>query len=136
MTIDVPRIVPLLALVGLLLTAGCSDSTGPEGSPVGTYQLVEINGSPLPYDLFGTEILSATLSLRDDGTYAIRTVSREEDILTGEVYDYDELETGTFSLSGSVLTVTESGGFSSEATYDGDVIELDAGFVVFTFRRS
>ena len=136
MTIDVRRVGPLVVLCGLLLIAACSDSTAPEDSPVGTYQLVAINGDPLPYALFGTEILSATLTLRDDGTYSIHTVSREEDIFTGEVHDHEDLETGTYSLSGSVLSVTESGGFTAEATYSGDEIALDAEFVVFVFRRS
>jgi hypothetical protein len=69
-----------LAMFALAATmAGCSlDSTGPNGSVAGTYNLRTINGQSLPYTFSsGLRLTSDQLTLYRDGTY--EDVSRYAD---------------------------------------------------------
>ena len=62
-----------IAMAALAISlAGCStlDSVGPSGRVEGTYSLVLINGSRLPYTFSnGVTLVSDELELYDDGTY-------------------------------------------------------------------
>lgn len=114
-----------LAALAVLAAVGCSDSTGPSGqSAVGTYTLVAIDGDPLPYEFFGSEIRSGSLVLRADKTF---TATTTDDVST-------ESESGTYAHSGSTITFTTSEG-SVNGTYNGTTIEIDATIVVLTYRR-
>ena len=124
----------VLTLVILASACGGSDSTGPASNPVGTYRLEAIDGQPLPYDLFSSEIQSGSLTLRADGTYSATTTSRDEDIFTGEVTTNTETETGTYSHNGGAIRFTSPEG-SLNATYDGTAIEINAVFIVLKYRR-
>jgi hypothetical protein len=63
-----------IAMAALAISlAGCStlDSLGPSGSVEGTYSLVLLNGSRLPYTFSnGVTLVSDVLTLYGDGTYS------------------------------------------------------------------
>ena len=63
-----------IAMAALAISlAGCSslDSLGPSGSVEGSYSLVLINGTRLPYTFSnGLTVVSDQLTLYDDGTYS------------------------------------------------------------------
>lgn len=62
-----------IAMAALALTlAGCSlDTLGPSGSVEGTYSLVLLNGSRLPFTFSnGVTLVSDDLTLYRDGTYS------------------------------------------------------------------
>lgn len=59
-----------MGLVAVALAACNNDSTSPNGSAVGTYNLVTVNGSNLPVDFGNGDILTSdVLTLNSNGTY-------------------------------------------------------------------
>ncbi|MFG1691135.1 lipocalin family protein [Gemmatimonadota bacterium] len=105
-----PRLI-VLALVAVLTACGGS-STEPE--PIwGTYNLTTIAGQPLPYVLIqvGADMLEVTaghMRLNSDHTFSTALTLR----LTEDGVEDTETGTnsGTFTVSGSSLTFTDSDG--------------------------
>src|SRR5881628_2014772 len=65
------RIAVLAALAVTLAGCSTSDSVGPSGSIEGTYSLVLINGSRLPFSFStGVTLVSDDLTLYSDGSYS------------------------------------------------------------------
>ncbi len=100
----------LIVLVALSLACGGDgDATGPT-SVVGTYDLVLVDGEPLPIMSTSTEpveiVSSGFIILRGDGTFSYneRGFSNSED---GE---------GTYQLDGNSLTFTTLAGDSPNAS--------------------
>ena len=107
-----------IAMAALALSlAGCStlDSLGPSGSVEGTYSLVLINGSRLPYTFSnGVTLVSDVLTLYADGSYsdysqyAVGAPRTEQGFYTENngslVFDPDAGSTYQGSISGRVLT--------------------------------
>ena len=100
-----------------LSLAGCStlDSLGPSGSVEGTYSLVLINGSRLPYTFSnGVTLVSDVLTLYADGSYsdysqyATGAPRTEQGFYTENngslVFDPDNGSTYQGSITGRVLT--------------------------------
>jgi hypothetical protein len=100
----------MFALAGTL--AACSvDSTGPNGSVAGTYDLRTINGQSLPYTFSsGLRLTSDQLTLFRDGTY--EDVSRYSDgtsfVDDGDYTNYNGSLT-FYSTSGQVYQGSVSG---------------------------
>lgn len=124
-------------LLGILLLSliGCGDSTGTVAGPVGTYQLVAADGQPLPYRFLSSELLSGSLTFRTGSAYSAEYTWRDTNIFTGETTAEVETETGSYTHSGTSITLTPDGGFGVVGTFDGSTIELDAAFTILTFRR-
>lgn len=110
------RLIPALALALAVATGCSSDSTGPNGSIVGTYSLRTINGYQLPYSVgYNRSITSETLTLNNDGSY--NDAAYYSDGTSFVEYGYysqqnnaitfnDQTDNYTYqgSISGSVLT--------------------------------
>ena len=112
----------LLTLVGLALTltaSACDDnSTGPNGSVVGTYRLRTINGQTLPFTFSGTSgvtVVAEQTTLNADGSYvditrfADGSTFEENGVYTnnnGALFfqDFDDQIEYSGSVSGNVLT--------------------------------
>lgn len=132
------RLVLALSAVSLL---ACGDSSGPgSSSAVGTWNLVTVNGSPLPYTAFliqpsyRLEIVSAQFIAAENGTYVGSVTIRETE--NGTVTTTTEPDNGTWSQAGNTVTVTDSDGITSTATISGDAITLsEAGFVAVYHRQ-
>jgi hypothetical protein len=129
----------LLALSAISLLA-CGDSSGPgASSAVGTWSLVSVNGSSLPYTViliapsYKLEIMSATFIAASNGTYTGTVTSRETD--NGQVTTTTDPDNGTWSQSGNSLTVTSSDGTVSNATISGDNIPLNEQGLVGVYHR-
>src|SRR5688572_1036565 len=93
------RLVLALSAVSVL---ACGDSSGPEISrAVGTWSLVTINGSPLPYTIaliqpsYRLEVVSAVFVAAENGTYTGTLTTRETQ--SGTVTTTTETENGTWS---------------------------------------
>ena len=118
----------------LLALAACGDSTGPSSGIAGTYQLESINASSLPYEVFGTEILSGTLTIYRDGVFSVSTTTRSDDG-TGPVTE-TESGTGTYNLNDNTLRmVYQDDGEEDFATYADGKVTVDAGVLVAVYRR-
>jgi hypothetical protein len=131
------RLVLALSAVSVL---ACGDSSGPEvSSAVGTWNLVTVNGSPLPYTLFliqptyRFEILSNVFVAAENGTYTETETTRETE--SGTVTTTTETDNGTWSQTGNTVTVVNSGGATTTATISGNSITVSAPGLVAVFHR-
>lgn len=116
------RLVPLLTLAVALTTACNSDSTGPNGSIVGSYSLRTINGSPLPYTVnYNTTINSELLTLNNDGTYTDVAYYSN-----GNSY----VESGYYSQNNNALTFNDqTDGITYQGSVSGNVLtEITNGY--------
>lgn len=128
----IQKFIPLLILCSFL--ACDSDATGVASDVVGTYQLIAVDGEPLPQTAGLSNIVSGSLTLHGDGTFIRRTVEEYEDWLTGEISEEAETETGTYSRSGNRMTFTVPEG-SVRGSYVDDTIIIDAILIEYTYRR-
>lgn len=121
-----------LATIALSMTAlaGCSslDSVGPNGSVVGTYSLVRLNGQSLPYT-FGTgaTLVSDDLSLRSDGSYLDVSRYSSGNVITQEGYYTD--------TNGSLYFEPDANIASYQGSVSGDVLTMIVNGYTQTFAR-
>lgn len=112
-----------MALLGAL--TGCTDATSADASPVGEYVLVALNGQAPPADFMwlepGYHILSASLSIRENGTCA---QSSEGD---GVILSYPD--GCRWELSGDTLTITYlASDRTVQAAWSGNRISYSDGW--------
>ena len=118
-----------LAMLALAATmAACnSDSTGPNGSVAGTYELRTINGQPLPYTFSsGLRLVRDELTLLSDGTY--EDVSLYSDGST----DVDE---GDYTDYNGALTFYSTTGFVYQGSVTRDVLTTVLNGFTQVFER-
>ena len=126
------RLVLALSAVSIL---ACGDSSGPEfSSAVGTWNLVTVNGSALPFTVdlsqnFRLEILGDVFVASENGTYTESTTLRETE--SGTATTTIEQSNGTWTQTNNTVTVTESGGTqTATGTVSANTVTLSqAGFV-------
>ena len=120
-----------LAAAALLLAISCGDPTEPTTSSItGTWSLETVNGSSLPYTYPGStatnkfEILSGTVTFASAGTYSASFSSRTT--INGSAQTSTDTDTGTWTLSGAVLTVksNEVGSTSQNASVTGNTFSI------------
>ena len=134
----------LAVAAGLLLGTGCggdADPTAPEdpsaGLP-GTYPLILLDGSPLPYlaDQEGETTLHVTggrVILRADSTFR-----DEVDLLLSEAgtgQRFQQSANGTWALSGNVVTFTSPSVETYTMTLAGDTLTQDVDGFVWVYRK-
>lgn len=120
------RRLAMFALAGTL--AACSlDSTGPNGSVTGTYQLRTINGQNLPYTFSsGLRLVADDLTLFNDGTY--EDVSQYSDGST----DVDE---GDYTNYNGAITFYSTTGFVYQGSVSRDVLTTVLNGFTQVFER-
>lgn len=112
-----------LILCLAVLSLGCSDSTGPDRDPVGTYEMVALLGKPLPYQSEGL-VLGGELVLKsDDWTGETRTRRVDGQISTAKT-------SGFYEHHGPSIAFTDGGGVTLMASYDGALIRMPARDVI------
>jgi hypothetical protein len=134
------RIFSLPAVALILAATACGDGpTDPSvESVVGIYSLVTINGTAVPLTLvtepdYRLEVLSGFFDLRADGTFTLSLRFRETVDGTATTSDY--AESGTYTLSGSVLTFTTTEGLTGQATVSGNTLTIAESGLVLVFTR-
>jgi hypothetical protein len=123
----------LAAVVGGAACAGQPDSPSASlsvGSAGASYALASVDGQKLPATAyFGVDVSvtaqGGTLTLSSDGTYAL-SVSYNRHFASGNRdVPFTQAEQGRWSMSGSVLTLTPTGGTPHKAAISGSQLSLD-----------
>ena len=126
----------LLFLTSLLLVA-CNQGSETAESPdfTGTYNLVSVDGHAVPYapthqGQLAPEIVSSSLSLKDDGTFSMvmsytnpsgGTISRDF--------------TGTYTSQGSDFNLNWEGAGQTKVTIEGDTLTLNNEGMLFVYQK-
>lgn len=140
------RHVTVVALAATLLAAaGCgSDSNAPDTSHVGVYDMVSIDGDPLPATVIDVPGYSLQVT---DGSLALNPGNRfVESMTTVETIDdvTEPLEavscTGTYSRSGNTITLTTPEtefciGQRVTGTLSGNTLTVDYDGTTIVFSR-
>lgn len=129
----------LAALLPLALS-GCSELLGLETSIEGTYTLVEINGTSLPYRLayvdannrLMTESGSATVSA--GGTYT--SVARGYMVVNGNRSPWTERHTGTWEENGSSYRFTQENGRTATTSFGSGTMVMDQNNNTLKFEKN
>ena len=126
--------------VAFTTACGGDSSTGPN-SVAGTYSLTTVNSSPLPFvfinDASGKfEILSDVYSVSDNGTYTNPTIVRST--VNGEVTTDTLMSDGTYTRSGSSITLTDSSDPTNKlsGTVTASALTINASGFVLVYQRS
>lgn len=125
----------LTTLAALSLLAACGDAMGPDADEAGVYQLATVNGKRLPTPFFEVELLSASASLEEDGSYQHESTVRGIDAL-GDLVTQTTRESGTYTRSGNQLTFTSTIGEVTTAAYSGRTLTVREAEVVLVYRRT
>ena len=130
--------------LGVLFAAAvlaCGDSTSPE-SIEGVYTLQTINGGALPAVMYEDEagkieVVAGAITLGPGTKWSISVTARVT--VEAEVSTNTETLDGTWSRSGSTLTLTSADGRTEMLVLSGRTLtlqaEIDAGFGPWVFRR-
>jgi hypothetical protein len=106
---------------------------------IGAWNLVTINGSPLPFTIDPTanpvlEILSDQFVASSSGAFSDAITYRETNGTT--VTTTTQNAVGTWSQSGSIMTVTETAtGFVTTATISGNTATVSGGVSTAVYHR-
>ena len=120
------RRLAMFALAGTLVACNL-DSTGPNGSVEGTYELRTLNGQQLPYTFSsGLRLVRDELTLFGDGTY--EDVSSYSDGST----DVDE---GDYTDYNGALTFYSTTGFVYQGSVSRDVLTTVYNGFTHVFER-
>ena len=130
-----------LCLALLLPLAACGDDgpTDPTQSAVGTYTLVQVNGSPVPallgqFEEGRIDVLSGTLTLRNDKSYT-ETVNVRFTPTTGVVQTIPVTENGTFTVTGSTVQFKTSDGETYSGTLSGKFLEYNVDGLTARYEK-
>ncbi len=132
------RTVFALVLALSLSLGGCRDNgiTDPVEAAVGTYLLVELNGSALPIQVGQqAEVISGYLTLRRDSSY-VAVINTQVSAATGPLRIVPSIENGTFSAEGNAIQFRPAGAGAYSGTRQGRTISYDAGATRATYRKS
>jgi hypothetical protein len=131
----------LFAIATLTAFAGCGgDSTSPKNiDPVGTWQLVSVDGNPLPAQLESgdvevtLEIVSGTLLVNDGGTFTGHELYRHtvgSSTLTQSL-DY----VGFYTRSNDAVAFQETDGTSYAGAISGNRMTIAYDWGTFVYQR-
>ena len=130
-----------LLLAVLLPLSACGDDgpTETSESAVGTYALVQVNGSNLPalfaQDANGkVEVLSGTFTVRSDKSYT-ETLNGRSTPISGVVQTFSVTENGTYSVSGSTVQFQPSDGGSYSGTLSGNSLSYSVDGVTVRYQK-
>lgn len=122
----------ILLLVAALSLFACSREAFDH---TGTYSMVSIDDNELPYapahqGQTGPEIVSGSLTLNADGTFAFSMSYRNPSGAIGE----NNLD-GTYTVEGSEFRLQWQGAGVTLGTLDGDRFSFNNEGMVFTFQK-
>ncbi len=130
----------LLAASLVLLLTACADAAGPDpNAHVGTYNVVTVNGSALPftalvYEGVSTVILAGSVTLNADGTASDSYSFRYSD--GSWVVDETTTDVGTYTKTGNTIVVAWASSFSPETfDYADNRLTLTESGLVVSYRK-
>ncbi|MEX2154589.1 MAG: hypothetical protein WD825_14705 [Gemmatimonadaceae bacterium] len=131
------RFALAVALSALAFTGSCKESTAPPRGLAGIYELMTVDGEPLPVVLFddaeGTEeMLSGHVDLFSNGTFS--DITRIRTTVNGSTTEEDVAAEGTYRLSGSTVTFdAPSGAYTMEL--DGTTLTQDWNGFILVYQK-
>ena len=120
-----------------MLACSDDDPTSPASRITGTWNLVAVNGQPLPFTLPGTgEVVTAeTFTLLATGRFTMSTTFRF--VVNGNVMTESIPDGGTFTVVGPIVTFHyDSDGSTDVATVNGNTFTLEDIGEEWTYQRS
>jgi hypothetical protein len=128
-----------LLLAFVLPLAACEGPTDPTQTAVGTYGLVQFNGSALPtitsQDATGrVEVVSGTLTLRSDRSFA-ETINARFTPTSGAVQTTSVNNSGTFTVTGNTVRFQTSDGATYSGTMDGIILQYTVQGIVVRYEK-
>jgi len=124
----------LIFLSSILLLSACGKA-GTSTSYLGTYNLVNIDGNPLPYtpphEGGAPEILSSTLTLNEDGTFQM---SMTYGTTPGNSISRDFTGTYTILDDGSLRFIWEGAGITP-GTLDLNTVTINNEGIFFVYEK-
>lgn len=134
------RIIAALLLAASVASCGSDGPSAPERpSLVGTWALTTIGGVPLPYilDQLGgdkLELIEADFTATNTGTFS--STSTQRMTLGGRAADQSFNEAGSYTINGSVATLTfASDSSSAHGTIRGDSITFADNGIPVVYRK-
>jgi hypothetical protein len=137
------RLIPTLLFLAAAITACGGDSTGPNGSLPGTYNLQTVDTRPVPVVLFEDadyklEITSGSFAITSGSSFTESLIIKETD--SSGSLSTPVTCTGTYTRSGNTLVLTEPETDDCGGTYDaawngGNQLTVDYGGLVAVYRR-
>jgi hypothetical protein len=131
----------LLVFAALVTLAGCgsdgSTNAGP-ASVAGIYTLRTINGSSLPYTLVQLddnklEVMASAMTLKAEGTWTESGIVRVTE--GGTVTTLPGANAGTYTLTGTMITLVSSESGTSSGTVDGGTLRLTEGGLLSVYTK-
>jgi hypothetical protein len=130
----------IFAFVAVVLAVGCGggNTTGPYTSVAGTYTLRTLNGSSLPHivNQMGAsmaEILDATLTLNEDGTFNESGHDRMTE--SGLATTTSFIDAGSISLRGTTITLVSSTTGTTNGSFNGDILTLSSAGLMAVYTK-
>jgi hypothetical protein len=124
-----------------MLVAACGGSDAPTGGgsgTAGTYTLSAVNGQALPATILSNQggtfaIVSGTMTIGGDATFVERATIRTT---SGAQVTTNQVQTnGTYSASGTVLSLRYTDGSTATATLSAGVLTRVKGDASYAYRR-
>ncbi len=123
-----------IALLAIGMAACTNDSTSPNGSVRGTYDLRTVNGSNLPVALDnGCDLTADQFFIRSDGSY-------EEDFTCSDP-SFDDFDAGFYTVTNNVVDFSSNRGFGTfTGSVSGNVLTIQiasqfSGSDVWVYNR-
>lgn len=122
-----------------VVAAGCHSRSSMPIGVVGDYELVSVNGKPLPFRTFEgpdgyQEILSSIVSLHSNATAEVVTELRET--LPDGVVPQTDRVTGTYTHTTAAVRIALRDWPAVTLIRDGAELRLYAGNRVYVYRRT
>lgn len=103
----------LLGLVAVVACTACSDSSsGPSSAITGSYALITINGTVLPFVIFFDQsvtfrVTAGEVTLSSNNTFS-GSFTYQETLTAGQSTTVTETCNGTYAVNGNSVTFTET----------------------------
>lgn len=132
------KLIAVLALLLLPLSACGGDSTGPDNSFAGSYELRSIGGSPLPFTVIQVgadrlEVVSGTLTINEDGTFSDRATFRITE--SGNVTTEQEAVAGTYTRNNNAFTFSDTDGDVYSGSLQGNTMTVTVEGLILVYQK-